>query len=331
MSSFFEFKWKFFIYRIVGLFTSPRKTNKFIFIVEHGAEDWILGAKARRLSKYFEGESEVIFSKNFKHLPDAPGYFFLHQKYYTKALRFNPFLAGKQCMVMFTHENWTKAYSKKHILYALKHAYKVVCLNRQMADALVSDGLTTTQLEVFHLAANPEFFPPKPTRQGRTVGFCCFYTDRKNPDLITHLVNKMPDLNFVLVGRNWEKYPRYTELMDASNFKYYADIPYEEYPACYQEMDVFVSPSFVEGGPVPLLEAMLTNLVPVASNTGFCPDLINHGENGFLFDPMNDSNETVEEFVRKALELSGDIRQYALPHTWENYGAKIYNLHLAGQ
>ena len=29
---------------------------------------------------------------------------------------------------------------------------------------------------------------------------------------------------------------------------------------------------------------MMSNCVPVASKTGFCPDIINHGQNGFLFD-----------------------------------------------
>ena len=115
----------------------------------------------------------------------------------------------------------------------------------------------------------------------------------------------------------------------SDNFTYHEDRPYEEYPSLYREMDVFVSPSFLEGGPVPLLEAMLSNIVPVASNTGFCPDLIEVGKNGFLFDPYKDTSEYVAGLIRQALQLSGDIRQYAVPHSWENYGEEIYALHVA--
>lgn len=329
MFAFFEFGWKFFAFKLLNLFRVPEETSKFLFVVEHGAEDWILGAKARRLSAHFDGESEVIFSKGFKQLPKAPGYFFLHQKYFAKSLRFNPFIAKQHCMVMFTHENWTKAYSKRHVLYALKKASQVVCLNQQMADDLIGEGLSSEKTHVFHLASNPDFFPPKKERQGHTVGFCCYYTDRKNPDLLLHLVKNMPDLSFILIGRNWKNYAHYDQLEAASNFVYFEDRPYEEYPELYRKMDVFVSPSFLEGGPVPLLEALLSNVVPVASKTGFCPDLIQHGTNGYLFDPHSDSGEHVESLVRKALRLEGDVRQYAVPHSWERYGRKIYELHQA--
>jgi glycosyltransferase involved in cell wall biosynthesis len=329
MQDFLEFGWKFFAYKLLGVFNVAPETNKFLFIVETGAEDWILGAKARRLSKNFPGESEVIFSKKFKNLPKAPGYFFLHQKYYAKALRFNPFIREKNCMVMFTHENWTKAYSKRHVLFALKNASKVICLNEKMSEELQRQGLSKEQTLVFHLASNPDFFPPKSQRQGKIVGFCCYYTDRKNPDLVLHLVKSMPDLKFILIGRNWRKYARFEELAASGNFTYYEDRPYEEYPTLYREMDVFVSPSFLEGGPVPLLEAMLSNVVPVASDTGFCPDLIDVGKNGFLFDPYEDTIEHIQSLVRQALELSGDIRQHVVSHSWENYGEKIYALHVA--
>ena len=66
------------------------------------------------------------------------------------------------------------------------------------------------------------------------------------------------------------------------------------YPDLYSKMDVFVSPSILEGGPVPILESMMSNCVPVASKTGFCPDIINHGQNGFL---ASSQEEWYESFM----------------------------------
>ncbi|MBI9064139.1 MAG: glycosyltransferase family 4 protein [Marinilabiliaceae bacterium] len=324
---FFEFKWKYYVNKLLSVIKITSTTDKFLFVSHAGTSDWILGAKARRLSKHFKAGSEVLFSEKFKNLPIAPGYFFLHQKYYAKALRYNPHLKRAKCIVMFTHPEWNKFYSKSHAFYTLKNASSIICLNHNMAHELMELGIPKDRISVFHLASNPEFFQPKDNRKGQTVGFCCYYSNRKNPELIYDLVMKMSDINFILVGQNWENYPKFDQLMRAPNFTYYGDKSYEEYPGLYRLMDVFVSPSYLEGGPVPLLEAMLSNVVPVASNTGFCPDLIKHGVNGFLFDPHTNTTEEVIDFVQKALVLEGDVRKDVVAHSWKEYGRKIYALY----
>lgn len=326
MKDFFEFKWKFILYRLLSVFKKTTKTDKFLFVCQTGAKEWILGAKARRLSKFFTGESEEFYSHKFKSIPKAQGYFFLHQKYFAKALRYNPFLRKAKVFVMFTHPEWNKYYSKKQAKYTLGFASKIICLNKKMADDLVEIGIAREKLEVFHLASNPEFFSARTVSKTNTVGFCCYYYERKNPELVFKLIKQMPDVNFILVGQNWENYPKYDELMSFPNFKYYNKVEYEDYPGLYQKMDVFVSPSYLEGGPVPLLEAMLSNVVPVASDTGFCPDLIEHGKNGFLFDPYRNSSEEVEGMVRKAFEIEYNVREDVVKHSWVEYGKKIYSL-----
>lgn len=50
---------------------------------------------------------------------------------------------------------------------------------------------------------------------------------------------------------------------------------------------VHVLPSFNEGMPVANTEAMATGLVCIASNVGGLPEAIQHGKNGFLFDPQH--------------------------------------------
>ncbi|HEY0428953.1 MAG TPA: glycosyltransferase family 4 protein [Pyrinomonadaceae bacterium] len=53
------------------------------------------------------------------------------------------------------------------------------------------------------------------------------------------------------------------------------------------ESDIFVLPSYYEGLPVALLEAMAAGCVPVASRIGSIPSVINDGSNGFLTGPRN--------------------------------------------
>ena len=109
------------------------------------------------------------------------------------------------------------------------------------------------------------------------------------------------------------------------NLTYYNNEDYSKYPEVYNKIDVFVSPSTLEGGPVPVLEAMLSNCFPIASKTGFCPDVISDGDNGFLFDIDAAYTE-----VMKLIELSDsktvDVRQSALEHSWKNCSQKIDDL-----
>ena len=64
----------------------------------------------------------------------------------------------------------------------------------------------------------------------------------------------------------------------------------EDIAPYYRLMDVNVLPSFVEGMPRSIMEAMASCVPSIGSNIGGTNELIAHGENGFLF-PANDHEE----------------------------------------
>ena len=110
-----------------------------------------------------------------------------------------------------------------------------------------------------------------------------------------------------------------------ANFTYYHDEPYETYPDLYNNIDVFISPSTLEGGPVPVLEDMLSNCFPIASKTGCCPDRISDGKNGFLVDIDADYSEVIK-LIKLAESKTIDVRQTALDNSWKNCSQKIDRL-----
>ncbi len=322
-------KWKYIVVILRSKFYKKpinKIINKVVYIAREKDKDWIFGAKVRRLSRYSSLNAEAYYHNKLRHLPDADGYYYIYQNYFCRCLRSTPSIVSKKNVVMFTHPNWSKKYSKTHVVWCLNKADYVICLNSEVKAYLTRIGVKPNILVVMHIATSPSFFYRHERGTGH-IGFCSSFHPRKNPDLILDLVKNMPHRTFCLIGRNWENYDRFEELSVLPNFTYYNNVPYESYPDLYNKIDVFVSPSLLEGGPVPVLEAMMSNCVPVASKTGFGPDIITHGENGFLFD-VDASYQEVVPFIEKAFLLKTDVRETVLQYTWENCSKKIDDLFL---
>jgi glycosyltransferase involved in cell wall biosynthesis len=141
---------------------------------------------------------------------------------------------------------------------------------------------------------------------------------------LLELMRLLPHRRFHLIGRKWEQYALFAAMKALPNFSYLT-IPYQQYPEQYRKFDVFLSMSTLEGGPIPLLEAMMCNAVPVASDTGFAPDLIRHGENGFLFD-IDAPAPTIAWQIEAAFQLQCDVRSTVLPYDWHNFSKTILGL-----
>ncbi|MGB2129027.1 MAG: glycosyltransferase family 4 protein [Flavicella sp.] len=326
---FILYKWKYRIAQIKAWLLFE-KTNTEItsltYVAREADKKWIFGAQIRRLSGFSKLNAQPYFHAKLRNLPKSDGYFFIFPNYFCRAIRHNPFILNRKNIVMYTHANWTSSYSKTHVIWCLKRAHKIICLNTTTKKQLIDLGIREKKIQILHIASNPDMFSPH-DRKGGAVGFCAAFSKRKNPDLLYKIVKNMPEKEFFLIGTKWEHYDKFKMLNSLSNFTYIADAPYESYPDWYAKIDTYVSTSFLEGGPVPLLEAMLSNCVPVVSNTGFCSDIVEHGKNGFLFDPHADVHEVIA-LIRDADKLQTSTRESAVPHSWKNCSLTIDRLFL---
>ena len=323
------YKWKYLIAILQSKFLKTKQNTSLTsitYIAREDDKDWIFGAKARRLAKFSNLNASVYFHNRLRNIPDSDGYFFVFHQYFYRAIRHNPSILNKKNIVMFTHPNWTFSFSKSHVIWCLNMADKVICLNSSVRKELIKAGLKADKTELIHIASNPNFFYPHERKTG-SVGFCSAFGDRKNPEMVYQLVKHMPERQFYMIGRYWEHYEKYNELNSFSNFTYFNNKDYKTYPDLYNKIDLFISPSTLEGGPVPLLEAMLSNCFPIASKTGFCPDIIEHGVNGFLFDIDADYTK-VMTLINLADGENSDIRASALEYSWEQCSKKIDQLFL---
>ena len=321
------YKWKYIIAILQSKFIKTDKSTdvkSITYVAREADQDWIFGTKVRRLSDFSGLNTSTYFHDRLRDLPDSDGYFFVFHQYFYRAMRHNPKILNKKNIIMFTHPNWTFSFSKSHVIWCLNKAHKVICLNSSVQKELIEAGLQADKTVLIHIASDPDFFYPHDRKTG-SVGFCSAFGDRKNPEMVFNLVKHMPERHFFMIGRYWHQYEKFDELIELPNFTYFDNEAYEKYPDLYNKIDIFISPSTLEGGPVPILEAMLSNCFPIASKTGFCPDVIHHGENGFLFDIDADYRE-VMKLINEADSKTIDVRATAMDYSWENCSKKIDEL-----
>lgn len=325
----FLYKWKYQIAFLKAKVFKKKNKNKvasITYVAREADKEWIFGAKVKRLAKHSRLNATNYFNNGLRNLPNSDGYFFIFHQYFYRAMRHNPQILNKKNIVMYTHENFTTSFSKTHVIWCLNKADKVVFLNSKVQQKLINAGLKKEKTTVIHIASNPDFFLPHERTQG-TVGFCSAFSDRKNPELIFNLVKHTPERHFYLIGRYWDKFEKFTELNNFINFTYFDNEDYENYPNLYNKIDIFISPSKNEGGPVPILEAMLSNCIPIASKTGFAEDIITHNKNGYLFE-VDATYTTVKALIDKAAKNTNNIRETAMEFSWENCSQKIDSLFL---
>jgi len=198
-------------------------------------------------------------------------------------------------------------------LYLMKRFKKTVILNEPLRDKLISKGIDRSKIEVIPNGIEVKDFNTSKReinkikeKYGLTekiiVMFAGSITPRKG---VHHLVraaekilknNKYKDVIFLLVGEMTPDKEFAMKVVDyvrtnslEKNIKFTGFIPYEDLKALYSACDIFVLPSFEEGDPIALKEALASGKPLVGTNVGGIPMQIIDGWNGFLVEPGNEN------------------------------------------
>jgi glycosyltransferase involved in cell wall biosynthesis len=100
------------------------------------------------------------------------------------------------------------------------------------------------------------------------------------------------EAHLLMVGRG-DDHHHLTRLIHKHNLDKFIHllgfVPEEDLPALTRVCDLFAIPSLVEVQSLPALQAAVSGLPIVAANSAALPELVRHGENGFLVNPQNAS------------------------------------------
>jgi len=116
---------------------------------------------------------------------------------------------------------------------------------------------------------------------------------------ISVLTREGRELSFVIAGSGRLENDIRQFASTHHNVRFEGLVPDEKIPIILNECKLLVLPSFTEGLPNVLLEAMACGTPVLATSVGAIPDLITDGENGFIL--PNNSPDTIAENIVRAL------------------------------
>jgi glycosyltransferase involved in cell wall biosynthesis len=220
-----------------------------------------------------------------------------------------PGLLGRRPLIVTFHGSDALVEPQRHRLYrrwqemVVARAARLIAVSREVRQRLI-DELDADPERVIHLpcGTDTEHFRPGSRddareRLGLPAGPLALFVGRlaegKGLALLRETAARLPEVTFVMLGEGplqWQ----------AANCRFPGARPHGEIAAWLQAADLLLLPSFSEGTPVTVLEALATETPVVCTRVGACPELVTEGRTGLLIPPGD--GEALTTAVRAGLE-----------------------------
>jgi glycosyltransferase involved in cell wall biosynthesis len=224
------------------------------------------------------------------------------------------------CRVFFTHLIREMAPTPFQIDF-LNRLDKIFTMNTSSANILRECGVTT-EIIVVYGAINEAIFHPSDPLENREpfVLITSHAAPRKRPELILQFIEDSPDINFVIHGKFWDVF----ETQGLANLKV-KPFNYLWQPDLMRSAAVFLSISWVEGGPFPILEALASGTPVVSTITGFAPDLIQECNGRLIEDPSD--FVAIRQMINECISLKSEVSNInllPLDLSWKTLSKHFY-------
>ncbi|MEO0986352.1 MAG: glycosyltransferase [Cyanobacteria bacterium J06639_14] len=170
------------------------------------------------------------------------------------------------------------------------------------------------KLRIIHCGVEPDLFAPIPHQeQGQRLLYVGRLAAMKGLpvlfEALSQLRQRYPDLQLTVVGDGQER-PEIEasaqqlgldKMVDFVGYKSQADVR-----AYLQQTDIFILPSFAEGVPVVLMEAMAAAVPVLTTRIAGVPELVEHGQSGWLVPPGD--QQTLAESLAMLVD-DADLRK----------------------
>ena len=198
--------------------------------------------------------------------------------------------------------------SKAFAPFVFRNADRIIVQSARIRDDLLRelmnhgpDGLTEVVKQKLGVIPNGVSSHPARVANGDSVLYVGRLVKGKGVEYLISAMKSSPDEKLVIVGDGPER--RNLELLakNMTNVNFVGEVPPERVSDYLQRARTFVLPSVSEGSPNVVLEAMAHGVPVIATAVGGIPDLISHGETGFLTQAGNFGE--IAHYIKK---LTGD-------------------------
>lgn len=214
-----------------------------------------------------------------------------------------------------------------------------VVMNRQSERTLILEGFNNVTylpnplglgaLKVIKSSEN------KYNRVQRRLLYCGHVLKTKGVLELVEACRRIPNIELRIVGKCFSEVKNDMQIIakksgnDISWLNFVGEVNHEEVIQEFFQADIFVFPSYSEGFPNVILEAMACGCPIVSSNVGAIPEMLDiDGEQcGICFDPKSSDNVynaiislIEDEDLKQQLAIRAKMRvnnMYAIPRVWE--------------
>ena len=215
---------------------------------------------------------------------------------YLRIMKFFP--KFQKIGLWFTHQ---EGLFSENQIYALKYCDSIFVHSLEQKKVL--EDISNSKIICTLGAVKIQNFTPRAVT-GERIVWVGTTAERKNPNSIINLAVKNPQLDFRILGKDWIGTEYYSSIKNLQNVQY-SEIKSALSSRDFDGCDIYLCTSIVEGGPMPLLEAISAGLHPITTDVGFARDVFNFYEIPELF--IYDDAKSITDLI---LEVRMNKRKY---------------------
>jgi glycosyltransferase involved in cell wall biosynthesis len=308
-------------------------------------------------SQSFKQENKILFYFNF---------ILQYIKYFIKIISFKPdiiqlnpsliwasvirdfiFLniskiTNAHCIIFFRGWRWefynlikNKPLLKKIFIINLKKANKIIVLSKDFKLALVELGIDEKNIITTTVMVESRLYIPKNKTFDKPyrILYCGQIAKKKGLyeliDAVPKILENETMVNFIFIGdglelQNLKKKTR--EMGIEKNILFTGYKSGKEKEDIFRSSHIFVLPSYTEGFPNVILEAMAAGLSIISTSVGGLKYVIRNGENGFLLESNPPTPEDISDNILKLMKnitIMKQISEINIKEAVEKYDVDV--------
>lgn len=222
----------------------------------------------------------------------------------------------------------TNRINRKIVEYALNRADVICSTSHAMAEE--TRKYTNKEIEITPFGVDTKRFKPLQVQKnaetitiGIAKGLNEVYGISKLIESFAILEKEFPRLRLLIVGDGPKRseYEQQTERLGIANkTTFVGAVLNTEIPTYINQMDIFALPSFSESFGVAAVEAQACGVPVVVTNVGGLPEVVNHGETGFIIEDNNP--ERLAKALRELIadkDLRSKFGANGITHVMQHY------------